>query len=144
MFSGFQHSGYQNNAYQIVPLQQQVGGGGRTYNYDYANLYERTKAEYYERKRLEDKKAEIKAESEDKEKQISELELRRLRKLDDYRMQMELIALLKEQNYLLGELQSLERRLFFYRQQQNAILAILLSSPFWYITFDNNANCIII
>lgn len=127
MFSGFQPSSYQHSAYQIVvvAVKQEATPG---------YSWERTKREYerQQRKYLEDQKRlkETKELVSNKEAELAALEAKRLEDLADQKMQLELIALMKELQRLEQERLELEAAIRFFLLEEDAIIALLYSMPF--------------
>lgn len=130
MFSAFQSTAYQNNAFQIVGAGDATlppnGNGRREYVPTYYELENNRK----KLQKYKDAEREAQIELLSIEYKIEDLELKRLRDLADEAMQLQLIGLLKEQQIfqqILRELQIQKEKL---RRDEDDILILLMSMPF--------------
>lgn len=128
MFQGsaFQRSGFQIANYGIG-LNPNGGGRHREYQPTYYELENhRRKLEAYK-----DSERETELELKSVEYKIEDLEFRRLRDLADESMQLELIALIKEQHILNQILRELQIKKEMWRREEDDIIVIMMSMPFY-------------
>lgn len=133
----FQLSAFQRNAFQIgftaVPVP--VGGGSsarpdgawrKSYNEAMAKLQDQARLEY-----LEQQKKDTKLEIDLTQIRLDKIEKRRLRALADITLQNLLLTELQALENLRIEYAELQRRLFFIRDEEETLLVLLLSDPFY-------------
>lgn len=129
----FQLSAFQRNAFQIgftatLPPQ---GGGAKPYRVEF-EPYHAQKAKWEDEQReLRRKQEEVKRQLEITEKRIRAIEKRRLSKLADEMLQVNLLQAMREAEELRIEYASLLQLYTQYRQEEDAIIVLLLSYPFF-------------
>jgi len=134
MFSGFQSNAFQINAFQIIPLSSAPAArsdpnGNR--NREYTPTYYELENTRKKLQKYKDEEREAQIELLSVQYKIEDLELKRLHDLSDEVMQLELLALLKEQQvlqFLLKELQIQKDKL---RREDDELLILLMSQPFF-------------
>lgn len=132
MFCGFQPSGFQNNAYEIITIfgnSSPAPNGNKEYVPSYYELQriERLNKIEHTKARKQIAENDLRA----KEWQIEELELKRLREgLADQRLQAELLELFLERQQILLAQAELERLILEMMEEDEAIVVILLTLPF--------------
>jgi len=134
MFSAFQHSGFQNNAYQIksggtVP-NNWMGGPIDNYYYDRIKQYRRDQAEQQRLDDLERQKLEAQEALEAKEAEIAALEAQRLQDLADQQMQAQLLALFLEAKALQEQQLRIEAAIMAFMRDEEDCMILLYSLPF--------------
>jgi len=139
----FQLSGFQRNAFQIgfvgsVPVQgggssarptettKQDGNWRRSYNEAMAKLQDSARLEY-----IQEQKRETQREIDLTEIRLAKIEKRRLAKLADITLQNLLLAELQQLQALEVMRAELQQQLAMLIDEEEAILVLLLSSPFY-------------
>lgn len=131
-FSAFQPA-YQHSAYQVIPgVAKPYIGGGSPDNYYWDRVKDAIRDDDRIRKLNEVERERIKAEQELalKEREIENLELKRLKALANQELQEQLLALLIEAQRLEQDRLYLEGLVKWLRMQDDDIMVILMSLPF--------------
>lgn len=131
-FSAFQPA-YQHSAYQVIPtVGRPYTGGGSPDNHYWDRVKDAIRDDDRIRKLNEVERERIKAEQELalKEREIENLELKRLKALANQELQEQLLALLMEAQRLEQERLYLEGLVKWLRMQEDDIMVILMSLPF--------------
>jgi hypothetical protein len=130
MFQGsaFQRSGFQIAGYGAAPSLTPNGGGRHR---EYQPTYYELENHRRKLKAYKDSERETELELKSVEYKIEDLEFRRLRDLADETMQLQLIALIKEQQILTMLLKELQMKKEQWRKEEDDILILLMSQPFF-------------
>lgn len=131
MFSAFQGNAFQSNAWQIVTAISVITPNGGAVRHEYQPTYYELENHRKKLKAFKDSEREAELELKSVEYKIEDLEFRRLRDLADKNMQLELIALIKEQHILNQLLQELQIRKQQWRREEDDILILMMSMPFY-------------
>jgi len=139
-FSGFQHSGFQRNAFQImggVVVQQPQGGGGKISKHKFQtehNTYEVSKAAYLKKQRelqaLKAKKAAQDRAAEEKEAQILRLEAKRAGNLSNTFFQKQLLKAMQEAEAIRALQAEINQQIMMMQREEEDIYILLLCLPF--------------
>ena len=130
MFSGFQSNSFQRNAWQIlsggaVPAPPAPNGNRRI---EYTPTSYELENARRKLQKFKDEEREAKVELLSIDYKLEELELRRLRDLADESLQLELIALLRQQQIFQQIYNELQNQRMM--EEDNELLILLASLPF--------------
>jgi len=134
MFSAFQPSAYQRNAYQInsgVAVDNTQGGGKKNNtNYSNSRWDSRHEWENDQLKRVKAEKEQAERDLQAKEVEIAALEKKRAKLLADQRMQAELMLMFIEAKRLEDERLRLELAIKRFMQDEEEVYILLMCLPF--------------